>query len=140
MTLVETEEVATQPPLERLSRPDGFGPVRVQGKFFFVGEQKLFIKGVTYGPFPEGSHGAPFPEPGTVDLDFALMAEAGRANAELQSLEAKLLQIQAKLQDFLLLIPNPPHASVPLGQSPENNVEVRRHGWKRLRAPHRRTA
>jgi GT2 family glycosyltransferase len=77
MTLVETEEVATQPPPERLSRPDGFGPVRVQGKFFFVGEQKLFIKGVTYGPFPQGSHGAPFPEPGTVDVDFALMAEAG---------------------------------------------------------------
>ena len=47
----------------------------------------------------------------------ALMAEAGQANAELQSLETKLLQIQAKLQDFLLVIPNLPHASVPLGQS-----------------------
>jgi len=61
----------------------------------------------------------------------ALMSEAGEANAELQSLEAKLLQIQAKLQDFLLVIPNLPHASVPLGQSPENNVEVRRHGTPR---------
>jgi seryl-tRNA synthetase len=61
----------------------------------------------------------------------ALMAEAGHANAELQSLEAKLLQIQARLQDFLLLIPNLPHASVPLGQSAENNVEVRRHGAPR---------
>ena len=61
----------------------------------------------------------------------ALMSEAGEANADLQSLEAKLLQIQAKLQDFLLVIPNLPHASVPLGQSPENNVEVRRHGTPR---------
>ena len=61
----------------------------------------------------------------------ALMAEAGAANAELQSLEAKLLQIQAKLQDFLLVIPNLPHASVPLGQTPENNAELRRHGTPR---------
>ena len=61
----------------------------------------------------------------------AMMAEAGQANAELQSLEEKLLQIQAKLQDFLLLIPNLPHASVPLGQSANDNAEVRRHGTPR---------
>jgi glycosyltransferase involved in cell wall biosynthesis len=77
MTLVETEEVATRPPLERLSKFGAASPVRVQGKFFFVGERKHFIKGVTYGPFPKGSHGAQFPEPGMVDTDFALMAEAG---------------------------------------------------------------
>ena len=61
----------------------------------------------------------------------ALMSEASEANAELQSVEAKLLQIQAKLQDFLLVIPNLPHASVPPGQSPEDNAEVRRHGTPR---------
>jgi seryl-tRNA synthetase len=61
----------------------------------------------------------------------ALMNEAGEANAELQSLEAKLLQIQAKLQDFLLVIPNLPHTSVPAGQSAEDNAEVRRHGAPR---------
>jgi glycosyltransferase involved in cell wall biosynthesis len=77
MTMVETETVATQPlpaPMVKLDPP---GPVRVQGKFFFVGECKHFIKGVTYGPFARGSHGAPFPEPAIVDTDFALMAEAG---------------------------------------------------------------
>ena len=61
----------------------------------------------------------------------ALMAEASEANADLQSLESKLLQIQAKLQDFLLLIPNLPHASVPAGQSAEDNAEVRRYGMPR---------
>jgi seryl-tRNA synthetase len=60
-----------------------------------------------------------------------LMDEAGQANAELQSLEAQLLQIQAKLQDFLLLIPNLPHASVPAGESAEDNAEVRRYGTQR---------
>jgi seryl-tRNA synthetase len=58
----------------------------------------------------------------------ALMAEAGAANAELQSVEAKLAEVQAKLQDFLLLIPNLPHASVPPGQSAEDNAELRRVG------------
>jgi len=61
----------------------------------------------------------------------ALMREASDANTELQSLEAKLLQIQAKLQDFLLVIPNLPHASVPPGRSAEDNIEVRRNGTPR---------
>ncbi len=61
----------------------------------------------------------------------ALMAEAGQANAELQSLEAQLAQLQTKLQDFLLVIPNLPHASVPPGRSAEDNAEVRRYGTPR---------
>ncbi|MBE0621628.1 MAG: serine--tRNA ligase [Burkholderiales bacterium] len=61
----------------------------------------------------------------------AMMGEAAAANAELQSLEAKLLQIQSKLQDFLLVIPNLPHESVPPGRSAEDNSEVRRVGAPR---------
>ncbi|HZB90280.1 MAG TPA: glycosyltransferase [Stellaceae bacterium] len=51
--------------------------LRVQGKFFFAGLDKFFVKGVTYGPFPPGSHGAQFPERETVITDFRLMAELG---------------------------------------------------------------
>jgi len=61
----------------------------------------------------------------------ALMAESSQANAELQSLEALLAQIQSRLQDFLLGIPNLPHASVPPGKSAEDNAEVRRYGTPR---------
>src|ERR1700741_5631039 len=75
MSLVEIQEAETRPlPTMELDPPS---PIRVQGKFFFVGGKKHFIKGVTYGPFPEGSHGAQFPDYATVDTDFALMAEAG---------------------------------------------------------------
>ena len=76
-TLAETDELDTLP--LAISQPcvASLPPVRVSGKFFFAGERKHFVKGVTYGPFPTGSHGAPFPEPATVDLDFALMGEAG---------------------------------------------------------------
>ncbi|HVM78380.1 MAG TPA: glycosyltransferase [Stellaceae bacterium] len=52
-------------------------PVRVYGKFFFVGERKFHVKGVTYGPFPIGSHGGQFPEREVVAKDFAMMAEMG---------------------------------------------------------------
>ena len=34
----------------------------MHGKFFFAGDEKFFVKGVTYGPVrPSGSHGSPVP-------------------------------------------------------------------------------
>jgi glycosyltransferase involved in cell wall biosynthesis len=59
------------------SPADAGEPVRVQGKFFFAGERKHFVKGVTYGPFAPGSDGAQFPERAAVERDFALMRGAG---------------------------------------------------------------
>ena len=52
-------------------------PIRVSGKFFFQGDTKLFVKGVTYGPFPPGADGTQFPPRETVKRDFALMTELG---------------------------------------------------------------
>ena len=52
-------------------------PIRVSGKFFFAGDEKFFVKGVTYGPFPVGSHGRQFPECDVVVRDFRMMAEMG---------------------------------------------------------------
>jgi seryl-tRNA synthetase len=60
-----------------------------------------------------------------------LMAEANAANAELDDLEKRLEDIQKRAQDFLAVIPNVPHESVPTGDSPEQNVEVRRIGTPR---------
>jgi len=55
--------------------------IRVDGKFFRGGPDsdapKHFIKGVTYGPFKPGGHGAQFPELDMVERDFALMVTAG---------------------------------------------------------------
>ncbi|HWB50201.1 MAG TPA: hypothetical protein VG651_13905, partial [Stellaceae bacterium] len=55
--------------------------IRVDGKFFRSGlsddAPKHFVKGVTYGPFAPGSHGAQFPEFAMVERDFALMRTAG---------------------------------------------------------------
>jgi beta-galactosidase/beta-glucuronidase len=49
----------------------------VQGKFLFLGDEKLYIRGVTYGPFrpEEGSDETYKPE--VVERDFAAMAANG---------------------------------------------------------------
>jgi len=50
---------------------------RVHGRFLFLGDKKFFIKGVTYGPFPENENGEPLPEPERVAEDFRLMRSIG---------------------------------------------------------------
>ena len=60
-----------------------------------------------------------------------LLAEAGSVNAKLGDLEKALEDIQQRLQGFLAVIPNPPHESVPTGDSADDNVEQRRWGTPR---------
>ncbi|MEO5958425.1 MAG: glycosyltransferase, partial [Opitutaceae bacterium] len=50
---------------------------RVCGKFIYVGNEKLYIKGVTYGPFEPESDGSEYHTPQMVERDFALMAGHG---------------------------------------------------------------
>src|ERR1700720_1160145 len=80
MSAIDSDSVALEPPpgevLPARTAP-GVGDIRVHGKFFFAGETKHFVKGVTYGPFGPGSHGAQFPETEIVEQDFALMRGAG---------------------------------------------------------------
>jgi O-antigen biosynthesis protein len=81
---LDTVVTAFEPSLKHASKPAArphaapeLKPVQVEGKFFFADDKKLFVKGVTYGPFAPGSHGAQFPERDMVTRDFALMAELG---------------------------------------------------------------
>jgi len=61
----------------------------------------------------------------------APMAEVGAIGDELSALERQLADIQAGLRDWLLAMPNLAHASVPVGHSEAENVEVRRSGVPR---------
>lgn len=47
---------------------------RVQGKFFSVGDEKLYIRGVSYGGFRPDEEGYEFPDPEVIERDFSLMA------------------------------------------------------------------
>jgi len=60
-----------------------------------------------------------------------LMAEANAVNERVGDLEKKDSEIQRRLRDFLAVIPNPPHESVPTGKSADDNVEQRRWGTPR---------
>ncbi|MEY2536895.1 MAG: hypothetical protein QOG67_635 [Verrucomicrobiota bacterium] len=51
--------------------------IRAVAKFFFQGEQKFFVKGVTYGPFRPDNEGNYLGGPEQAAKDFALMHEAG---------------------------------------------------------------
>jgi seryl-tRNA synthetase len=68
---------------------------------------------------------------GAEKLVAEIMAEVQEFGGQLKQREAELTEIQRKIQDFLLLVPNIPHESVPAGKSPEDNVEVRRVGAPR---------
>ncbi len=50
---------------------------RVAGKFLFVGTEKLYVRGVTYGAFAPDAHGNEYHDLSTVERDFAQMAANG---------------------------------------------------------------
>ena len=51
--------------------------IRALAKFFFEGDRKFFVKGVTYGPFKPDADGSYLGRPEQVDVDLALMREVG---------------------------------------------------------------
>ena len=61
----------------------------------------------------------------------AIMAEVGGLGDKLKANEAALADVQAKLAEFMLSLPNLPHESVPVGPDESANVEVRRIGTPR---------
>ncbi|OLE17434.1 MAG: serine--tRNA ligase [Betaproteobacteria bacterium 13_1_20CM_3_63_8] len=61
----------------------------------------------------------------------ALLAEVAGLGDEIKALETELSIIQSDLRDWLLEVPNLPHASVPIGASEAQNVELRRLGSPR---------
>jgi seryl-tRNA synthetase len=58
----------------------------------------------------------------------ALMAEVAQIPEELKRLEQHTAEVLARQQQFLMVVPNLPHESVPIGRSEQDNVEVRRWG------------
>ncbi len=63
---------------------------------------------------------------------FEAARDAGRLRGDkIRALEAELSVVESTRYGLLMSIPNLPHASVPLGKSGEDNVEVRRWGTPR---------
>jgi seryl-tRNA synthetase len=56
---------------------------------------------------------------------FALMKQV---SDEIKRVDERIAQLDARLADFMLTVPNLPHSSVPIGHFVSDNVEVRRWG------------
>jgi seryl-tRNA synthetase len=61
-------------------------------------------------------------------LAATLLGQAGEFGDRLKKMEVENEALQAKQREFVSLIPNIPHESVPVGASAEQNAEVRRWG------------
>jgi seryl-tRNA synthetase len=60
-----------------------------------------------------------------------LVEEAKQVRTDIEQLEPKLAQVQARFQDLMLRVPSVPRPEVPIGKGEEDNVEIRRVGEPR---------
>ena len=60
-----------------------------------------------------------------------LIAEMKELSDEIKEGDNQLRELEQKIRDILLIIPNIPHSSVPVGKDDSENVEVRRWGAAR---------
>ena len=58
----------------------------------------------------------------------ALLAEMKLVSEEIKLADERITELDAKLADFMLTVPNRPHNSVPVGHDAASNIEVRRWG------------
>jgi seryl-tRNA synthetase len=57
-----------------------------------------------------------------------LLAEMKRVSQEIKQYDQRIVELDERVREFLLTVPNIPHASVPVGHGAAENVEARRWG------------
>ncbi|HEX6440756.1 MAG TPA: glycosyltransferase, partial [Stellaceae bacterium] len=129
MSALESDSVAVEAPnvveLSPRAPVERVGPIRVHGKFFFAGDRKHFVKGVTYGPFGIGSHGAQFPERDVVERDFALMRGAGVNTVRVFTVPPPWLLDRAGAEGLKVLVGLPWSQHVAFLDSPKVTATIR---------------
>ena len=68
---------ATSRAIRRAQPAESRPRLEVRGKFFFAGEDKVPLRGVTYGPFAPDANGYRYPAPEVVEKDLGLIVELG---------------------------------------------------------------
>src|SRR5215204_5354733 len=76
----------------------------ISGKFLWYGDQKLWIKGVTYGTFRPQGTGYQFPCPSVDDHDFCRMAAAGINALRTYTVPPRWLLDQAHQRGLFVMI------------------------------------
>jgi seryl-tRNA synthetase len=55
-----------------------------------------------------------------------IFAEMKKVSDSISELDSKLRDVEVELNELLMFVPNLPHSSIPVGKTPEENVEVRK--------------
>ncbi|MDZ4288525.1 MAG: glycosyltransferase, partial [Prosthecobacter sp.] len=89
--------------------PPAAGPagLRVAGKFFRRGAEKVFLNGVSYGPFRSNERGEPFPEEVRLKADLAHIRALGFNLVRLYELPSTLFMAIAEELGLSLLVSIP---------------------------------
>src|SRR5688572_27451707 len=77
---------------------------RTAGKFLSVGDEKLYVKGVTCGPFRPEADGSEYHTPEAVDRDFALMRENGLNTVRVYTVPPRWLLDTAHRHDLRVMV------------------------------------
>ena len=77
---------------------------RVRGKFIFLGNEKMYIRGVTYGTFRPHKDGNEYPDPEVVEQDFALMAANGLNAVRTYTVPPRWLLDAAQRHDLRIMV------------------------------------
>src|SRR6185369_12969439 len=104
---------------------DASGPPTVQGKFFWVGGEKFYLRAVSYGPFATASHGDQFPERDVVERDFGLIRDLGANTIRTFTVPPRWLLDRAEAHGLRLLIGIPWSQHVAFLDSPRVSSDVR---------------
>lgn len=81
--------------------------VRVDGKFFRLGDAKFFVKGVAYGPFAPNAAGLPFASIEQTAADFSSLRELGANTIRVYAVPPKWVLELAREHSLKLLVDIP---------------------------------
>jgi len=91
---------------------------RVAGKFLYAGDEKLWIRGVTYGTFRPGP-GGDYPGPERIEADFSAMAAAGINAVRVYTVPPRALLDRALARGLRVLVGLPWEQHVAFLDEPE---------------------
>jgi GT2 family glycosyltransferase len=98
------QPTSREAPAATASRPTR---VRVDGKFFRLGEEKFWVKGVTYGPFAPNDAGHHLPEPEQLERDLAQLRALGANTIRLYHAPPRSLLDAAQAHGLKVLVDVP---------------------------------
>jgi GT2 family glycosyltransferase len=97
---------------------------RVAGKFLYAGEDKLWVKGVTYGTFRPDESGVDYPDEQVVRSDFAAMAAAGINAVRVYTVPPRSLLDEAQRHGLYVMVGLPWEQHIAFLDVPRRAAEI----------------